>query len=81
MIVYNKRELYNAVLAEEAQSLKEADFIDSKQYEEISKELITLKSHQNLLIRLAFFILGSFLYSSICGFLSLISTPFNRRKL
>jgi hypothetical protein len=75
MIVYNKRELYNAVLAEEAQSLKEADFIDSKQYEEISKELITLKSHQNLLIRLAFFILGSFLYSSICGFLSLISTP------
>jgi hypothetical protein len=51
MIVYNKRELKNSI--EEALSLKEADFIDSRQYEQISKELITLKGH-NLLIRLAF---------------------------
>jgi hypothetical protein len=42
MIVYNKG-LKNSILVEEALSLKEADFIDSRQYEQISKELITLK--------------------------------------
>jgi uncharacterized membrane protein YgcG len=76
MIVYNKKELKNTILSEEARSLKEAGFIDSKQYERISKELITLKGHNNLLIRLAFFILGAILYSSISGFLSLIMRPF-----
>jgi hypothetical protein len=37
MIVYNKRELKNSILVEEALSLKEADFIDSRQYEQIPK--------------------------------------------
>jgi hypothetical protein len=35
MIVYNKRELKNSILVEEA--YLEADFIDSRQYEQISK--------------------------------------------
>ncbi len=55
MIVYNKKELKNTILSDEARSLKEVGFIDSKQDERISKKLITLKGHNNLLIRLAFF--------------------------
>jgi len=73
MIVYDKVELENLTLVEEAHSLKEASFIDSEQYKGISRQLTIPKSSNNLLIRLAFFILGSFLYSSICGFLTLIS--------
>jgi hypothetical protein len=73
MIVYDKVELKNLTLVEEAHSLKEASFIDSEQYKEISKQLTIPKSSNNLLIRLAFFVLGIFLYSSICGFLTLIS--------
>ncbi|CAM3100010.1 hypothetical protein [Flavobacterium frigoris] len=73
MIVYDKVELENLTLVEEAHSLKEASFIDSEQYKVISKQLTIPKGSNNLLIRLAFFILGSFLYSSICGFLTLIS--------
>jgi hypothetical protein len=37
------------------------------------KVLTTLKSQSNILIRAGFFLLGCFLYSSICGFISLIS--------
>jgi hypothetical protein len=70
MIVYNKKELKNSILVEEALSLKEADFIDSRQYEQISKELITLKGHSNLLIRLAFHPRFYFIFS-INGFFSL----------
>lgn len=73
MIVYDKVELENLTLVEEAHSLKEASFIDSEQYKVISKQLTIPKGSNNLLIRLAFFILGSFLYSSICGFLTLLS--------
>lgn len=74
MIVYDKGELENLTLVEEAHSLKEGGFIDSNQYDAIKKELVIPKSYNNLLIRAAFFVLGVFLYSSICGFLTLIST-------
>ncbi|MEZ7499524.1 hypothetical protein QO200_12335 [Flavobacterium sp. Arc3] len=73
MIVYDKVELENLALVEEAHSLKEAGFVDSNQYDAIKKELVIPKSYNNLLIRAAFFLLGVFLYSSICGFLTLIS--------
>lgn len=73
MIVYDKVELENLALAEEAHSLKIAGFIDNQQYTTITKKLVTLKSHKNLLIRFAFFMLGSFLYSSVSGFFSLLS--------
>jgi hypothetical protein len=36
MIVY-KKELKNSILVEEALSLKEADFIDSRQYEDFQR--------------------------------------------
>lgn len=73
MIAHDKTELENITLLEEAQSLNEAGFINKKQFEAISKQLIVPKSYNNLLIRAAFFLLGVFLYSSICGFFSLIS--------
>lgn len=73
MIAYDKTELENVTLVEEAQSLETAGFIDKQQYGFITKELTTLKSQSNILIRAGFFLLGCFLYSSICGFLTLIS--------
>lgn len=72
MIVYNKEELENVTLLDQAQSLEKAGFMNKKQYDEISKELIIPKRHNNLLIRGAFFLLGIFLYSSICSFFTLI---------
>lgn len=73
MIQYDKTELENVSLVEEAHSLKNAGFVGKEQYKLITKELTTLKSHNNILIRAGFFLLGCFLYSSICGFLALIS--------
>lgn len=70
MIAYNKIELDNTLLVDEALSLKKSGFIGSAQYKTIIGELSTLKRHKNVLIRLGFFLLGSFLYSSICGMLS-----------
>lgn len=76
MIVYNKTLLDNTLLVDEASSLKESGFIDPAQYQTIIGELSTLKRHKNILIRLGFFLLGSFLYSSICGMLSIFSINF-----
>jgi hypothetical protein len=73
MIVYDKTKLENVTLVEEAHSLQKAGFIGKEQYGMTIKELSTLKSQNTILIRAGFFLLGCFLYSSICGFLSLIS--------
>ena len=70
MIQYDKTELENIFLVEEAHSLKNAGFINKEQYSLILKDLSILKNHKNILIRIGFFLLGSFLYSSICGFLT-----------
>jgi hypothetical protein len=70
MIAYNKTVLDNTLLVDEASTLKNSGFIDPIQYKTIIDQLPTLKRHKNILIRLAFFLLGSFLYSSICGMLS-----------
>ena len=73
MIVYDKTALQNSELLNYAQSLQKAGFIDLVQYKTITKALITLKTHENLLVRALFFILGVFLYSSICSFFALAS--------
>ncbi|NRS88879.1 hypothetical protein HNQ02_001797 [Flavobacterium sp. 7E] len=73
MIVYDKKMLDHANLLDEAQSLQKAGFIAKEQYETIAKNLTVPKTHNNLLIRFLFFILGVFLYSSICGFFSLLA--------
>lgn len=73
MIAYNKTLLDNTLLVDDASSLKKSGFIDSAQFQTIIGDLPSLKRHKNILIRLGFFLLGSFLYSSICGMLTIIS--------
>lgn len=72
MIVFDKNRLENSVLLEEADSLKSAGFIAKEQVNIIKKELPVLNSHKNILVRIGFFLLGSFLYSSICSAISLL---------
>jgi len=71
MIVYDKRLLDNLVLVEEAKSLESAGFISKEQKDLIKKELPAFKRQSNILVRLGFFLLGAFLYLSICGVISL----------
>lgn len=72
MIVHNKKILENAGLAQEAQKLSKAGFIPKEQYEAIIENLTLARTNDNLLVRVLFFILGTFLYSSICGFFTLL---------
>ncbi len=73
MIVYNKQRLENSLLIDDTKVLKEAGFITNDQVNANSKGLETLKTQNNLLIRIGLFILGIILYGSICGTLSLFS--------
>jgi hypothetical protein len=72
MIAYDKNLLKNILLINEAENLQKADFITKEQLDNVSKELPVLKSQNNILIRIGFFLLGVFLYSSICGVVSLL---------
>lgn len=72
MIVYNKELLNDLALLEEANSLQHGGFISKEQKDLIKKQLPDFKIHSNILVRLGFFLLGSFLYSSICGAVSLL---------
>lgn len=72
MIVFNKQLLDNEALNDEADTLYKGGFIGKEQKKLIEKELPVLKSQHNILVRLGFFLLGSFLYSSICGTISLL---------
>ncbi|WP_337965214.1 hypothetical protein [uncultured Flavobacterium sp.] len=72
MIVYEKQFLDDLALLEEANSLKEAGFISKEQRDLIKKELPDFKGNSNILVRLGFFLLGAFLYLSICGAISLL---------
>ncbi|MDQ8015056.1 MAG: hypothetical protein REI96_21605 [Flavobacterium nitrogenifigens] len=71
MIVYNKQLLDNEVLADEANALYKGGFISKEQKKFIEKELPVLKSQNNILVRVGFFLLGCLLYGSICGAISL----------
>lgn len=72
MIAYDNKILDNEVLVDEADTLYKGGFINKEQKKLIEKELPRFKSQSNILVRLGFFLLGSFLYSSICGVISLI---------
>ncbi|RZJ48812.1 MAG: hypothetical protein EOO44_19590 [Flavobacterium sp.] len=72
MIVHNKSLLDNLVLLEEAESLQNGGFINKEQFNLIKKELPSFKIHRNILVRIGFFLLGSLLYSSISGAISLL---------
>ncbi|MCC9020284.1 hypothetical protein [Flavobacterium lipolyticum] len=72
MTAYDKEELDDLTLIEEAASLYSAGFIDKNQKDRIKSELTAFKMQNNILVRLGFFLLGSLLYLSICGAISLL---------
>lgn len=72
MIVHDKSLMHNLALLEEAESLQNGGFINKEQFNLIKKELPSFKIHRNILVRVGFFLLGSFLYSSISGAISLL---------
>lgn len=73
MIVYNKEMLENTFLLAQAKRLNNQGFISKSQLAIIKGQLPILKNNSNLLIRIGFFLLGSFLYSSIIGVFSLFT--------
>ncbi len=73
MIVFDKTLLDDSFLVDEANSLAGSGFITSKKSKEFENATSTLKTHDNLLIRIMMFILGALAYGAICGFLALIS--------
>ncbi|PKB18215.1 hypothetical protein [Flavobacterium sp. 5] len=77
MIAYNKTLLDNVYIDEEANRLKQSGFISSDQYKTFSLSLLKLKSQNNIFIRIGFFILGCMLFSSVCGFISLMMLATN----
>lgn len=72
MIAHDKSLLNNLALIEEANSLQAGGFISKEQNTIIKKNLSGFKRHDNILVRLGFFLLGAFLYVSLCGAFSLI---------
>jgi mannose/fructose/N-acetylgalactosamine-specific phosphotransferase system component IIC len=73
MIAFDKSLLDNTFLVDEANSLADSGFIKLEKAKAIAKEIPALKTNDNLLIRIMMFLLGAFLYGSICGFLALLS--------
>ncbi|MCV2485378.1 hypothetical protein OD917_10615 [Flavobacterium sp. SH_e] len=71
MIVYDKQVLQNEALVGETDTLYKGGFISKDQKKFIEKELPVLKTQNNILVRIGFFLLGSMLYGSICGMVSL----------
>lgn len=72
MILHDKNLLNNLALVEEAETLQNGGFISKEQTKIIKNALPSFRSQSNILVRLGFFLLGSFLYLSICGAISLI---------
>ncbi|TDP03397.1 hypothetical protein [Flavobacterium sp. 245] len=71
MIVHDRKKLDNEVLINEADTLYKGGFISKEQKKFIEKELPILNGQKNILVRIGFFLLGSLLYGSICGMISL----------
>lgn len=72
MIVHDKKLLENSVLIDEAENLENGGFISKEQKKLIKKGLPSFNSQSNILVRIGFYLLGSFLHSSICGVVALI---------
>jgi uncharacterized membrane protein YccF (DUF307 family) len=75
MIVYNKTEIENNLICEEAKNLFELKFISKEKLQAILSQFTTLKTSENWFIRFGFFLLGCFLYSSILGSISFFFIP------
>lgn len=78
MIVFDKEILENTFLLKETKELTAQDFISKARLGEIKKELFpVLKSHNNILLRIGFFILGCLLFSSLTAVTALTSFGFD----
>ena len=75
MQAYNKSELENYFLAEEAKKLYQKKFLSKEQLQNINAQLVQLKSNPNIFFRIGFFFLGSFLISTIISAFGLILFP------
>lgn len=75
MLAYNKEKLENGFLVSEAKELYKMKFISKAQLAEIAKQLPLLQSNGNLLVRIGFFLLGCFLFSSMMGSIMLLFAP------
>lgn len=75
MQAYNKNKLENGLQVIEARRLFKMKFISKEQLTLISRELTQLQTN-SIFVRFGFFLLGSFLISSLFGFISMIFTPF-----
>ena len=73
MIAYNKTLLENTFLVEEAIDLKKSGFLQESDLNTVKHSLATLKTNRNILVRIGFYLLGSFLFSSILGFFSMFT--------
>jgi hypothetical protein len=74
MIVFDKERLENTFLFAEAKRLNNQGFISKVELAAIKGKLPVLKSNNNVLIRIGFFVLGCLLFSSILGVFSLFTT-------
>lgn len=75
MIAFDRELLENTFLVAEAKVLKDNNFIGLAQFKSIVDKLPALKSQNNVLVRLGFFLLGCILFSSIMGTISIFSMP------
>lgn len=73
MIVYNTTLLENTFLISEAIDLKKAGFIQEADLTKIKADLPPLKTSRNGFVRVGFFLLGSLLFISIIGFISILT--------
>lgn len=75
MIAHDKILLRNTFLRDAAQSLRDGDFITKEQYSRLKNDLSVLRGHDNLLVRIGFFLIGELLYSSVVAAVSLFAVP------
>ena len=74
MFASNFTNIQNHFLLEELEKLEAQDFVSEEQFNKIKKKTISTKTNSNILVRIAFFMLGNFLISSILGFCALFLT-------
>jgi hypothetical protein len=74
MIASNFNRIQNHFLIEEVEKLVVQEFVSKEQLTDIKNNNPATKTNSNVLIRIAFFLLGSFLISSVFGVLALFFT-------
>ena len=74
MFASNFTNIQNHFLLEELEKLEAQDFVSEEQFNAIKHKTTSTKTNSNILVRIAFFLLGNFLISSILGFCALFLT-------